>query len=49
MIEGTRWAVTGVGRFPWDFALPGLAFLAVMIFGGLIYFRHIEDVIIDVV
>ena len=34
---------------PWDFLIPGLCFLAVLLVSGLIYFRRIEDVIVDVV
>ena len=49
VIEGSRWAITGVGTFPWEYMVPGLAFLAFMILGGLVYFRRIEDVIIDVI
>jgi len=49
VIEMSRWAVTGVGKFPTGFVLPGIASLVVMIFTGLIYFRRIEDLIIDVV
>jgi len=49
VVEASRWAVTRVGAFPWDFVLPGTIFLFAMIFGGLIYFRRIEDVVIDVV
>jgi lipopolysaccharide transport system permease protein len=49
VIEGCRWAVTGRGTFPFDFLFPGIAFLVVMILGGLVYFRRIEDVVVDVV
>jgi lipopolysaccharide transport system permease protein len=49
VIEGSRWAVTGVGAFPWEYVGPGLIFLIVLIGTGLLYFRRIEDVIIDVV
>jgi len=49
VIEGSRWAVTGRGSFPFDFLVPGLIFLSVMILGGLVYFRRIEDVVVDVV
>ena len=49
VIEGSRWAVLGGGRFPWDLMLPGLAFLAVILVSGLVYFRRIEDVVVDVV
>ena len=27
-------------RFPWDIVLPGLGFLAVLLFSGLVYFRR---------
>jgi lipopolysaccharide transport system permease protein len=49
VIEGCRWAVTGAIAFPWDYFLPGMCFLAVLLFGGLVFFRRIEEVIIDVV
>lgn len=49
VIEGARWAVIGRGVFPWDFMWPGLAFLALLLGTGLLYFRRIEDVIVDVV
>jgi lipopolysaccharide transport system permease protein len=49
IIEMSRWAVTGVGKFPSEFILPGVITLFVGIFFGLIYFRRIEDLIIDVV
>jgi lipopolysaccharide transport system permease protein len=49
VIEACRWAVTGNGIFPWDFMVPGLVFLVVLLLSGLIYFRRIEDVIVDVV
>jgi lipopolysaccharide transport system permease protein len=49
VIEASRWAVTGVGKFPWDFVVSGLVFLVVMTLGGLIYFRRVEDLVIDVV
>jgi lipopolysaccharide transport system permease protein len=49
VIEGSRWAVLQRGDFPWELVLPGLAFVAVLTMGGLIFFRRIEDVIVDVV
>jgi lipopolysaccharide transport system permease protein len=49
VVEGSRWAVLGIDPFPWDFVLPGLGTVALLIITGLIYFRRMEDVIVDVV
>lgn len=49
VIEGCRWAVTGIGTFPWEYLLPGLGALVALMLGGLIYFKRIEEVLVDVV
>jgi lipopolysaccharide transport system permease protein len=49
VVEGSRWAVLGTNPFPWDFVLPGLGTVALLVLTGFIYFRRIEDVIVDVV
>lgn len=48
IIEGFRWAITGLGQFPWDVLPAGIVVAVVMLIGGVIYFRRIEDVIVDV-
>ncbi len=49
VIEGVRWAVTGAGAFPWDILPSSIAFAALLLVTGVIFFNRIEDVIIDVV
>jgi lipopolysaccharide transport system permease protein len=50
VIEGFRWAVTGKGAPP-DLLLLAASVTAVglILVGGLIYFRHMEDTVADVV
>ena len=49
IVEGARWAITGFGNFPTQLMWPGLAVTFLLLITGLVYFRRIEDVIVDVV
>jgi lipopolysaccharide transport system permease protein len=52
VIEGCRWAILGPAwghAFPTDLLGPGIAVACLLFVTGLIYFRRIEDVIVDVV
>jgi lipopolysaccharide transport system permease protein len=49
IVEGARWAITGFGEFPSQLMWPGLAVTFVLLVTGVVYFRRIEDVIVDVV
>jgi homopolymeric O-antigen transport system permease protein len=49
VVEASRWAITGRGGFPTQLMVPGLVVTFGLLVTGLIYFRRIEDVIVDVV
>lgn len=49
VIEGFRWALTGQGRPPDLLLLASTATVAVMLVGGLFYFRRMESTVADVV
>jgi lipopolysaccharide transport system permease protein len=49
VVAGFRWAVVGHEAFPWKFVLEGIVVIFALVLGGVIYFRRIEDIIIDVV
>lgn len=52
VVEGSRWAVLGDAwqrGFAFDLLWPGLAAALFVFVTGLIYFRRVEDVIVDVV
>jgi lipopolysaccharide transport system permease protein len=50
VIEGFRWAVTGKGAPPDGLLLvASVAAVGLIFVGGLIYFRHMEDTVADVV
>lgn len=49
VIEGFRWAIIGRGTFPTALLVPGMIVTAVLLLTGVVYFRRIEDVIVDVV
>jgi lipopolysaccharide transport system permease protein len=49
VVEASRWAITGYGEFPTRLMIPGLVVTFVLLITGVIYFRRIEDVIVDVV
>jgi lipopolysaccharide transport system permease protein len=48
VIEGSRWSVIG-GSFPTDLLGPGLIVMTALVVSGLVYFKRIEDTIVDVV
>lgn len=48
VIEGYRAAILG-GPIPWEFILPGIASTIVLFFSGLLYFRRMERVVVDVI
>ncbi len=49
VVEASRWAITGYGTFPTKLMVPGLVVTFLLLISGLVYFRRIEDVIVDVV
>ena len=49
VIEGFRWAVTGVGEPPGAMIYVSAAMVVVMLAGGLLYFRKMEGTVADVV
>ena len=49
VVEASRWAITGHGDFPTRLMTPGLVVTGLLLVTGLIYFRRLEDVIVDVV
>ena len=49
IVEASRWAIIGRGHFPFELVLPGLAVTALLLITGVIYFRRIEDVMVDLV
>lgn len=52
VVEGCRWAVLGDewGRtFPTELLWPAIAVATVLLLTGLVYFRRIEDIVVDVV
>jgi lipopolysaccharide transport system permease protein len=52
VIEGSRWAIMGEAwahGFPTDLLGPGIGVAVGLFVTGLIYFRRVEDVIVDVV
>jgi lipopolysaccharide transport system permease protein len=52
VIEGSRWAILGNAwehGFPTDLLAQGVGVAVLLVLTGLMYFRRIEDVIVDVV
>jgi len=49
VIEGFRWALTGTGLAPAPFCLASGCGVALVLLGGLFYFRRMEGSIVDVV
>jgi len=49
VVEGMRWAVLGNVAAPDREALASIAAVLLVLFGGLLYFRHVEDSFADVV
>jgi len=49
VIEGFRWALTGKGLAPAPFCLASGCGVALVLLGGLFYFRRMEGSIVDVV
>ena len=47
-VQGFRWAMVG-GAAPTAFLVPSLLSTLVMLIGGMIYFRRMEDTFADVV
>lgn len=48
VIQGFRWAIVG-GEPPWPLMPASLAVIAVLLAGGLMYFRRLEDSFADVI
>ena len=49
VIEGFRWAITGHGQPPGVMMLGSAAVVAILLFGGLVFFNKMETTIADVV
>jgi lipopolysaccharide transport system permease protein len=49
VIEGFRWALTGHGQSPGPLIAVSTGVVLILLIGGLIYFRKMEDTIADVV
>lgn len=49
VIEGFRWAITGHGQPPGVMMLASAAVVAMLLFGGLVFFNRMETTIADVV
>jgi lipopolysaccharide transport system permease protein len=49
VIEGFRWAITGQGAAPGGMIFVSASAVFVLLIGGLIYFRHMEGTVADVV
>lgn len=49
VVEGFRWAVTGVGAFPTTLVLMALGVATVLLVSGLYYFRRVESFFADVI
>jgi lipopolysaccharide transport system permease protein len=47
VIDGFRWALTGHGQPPGPMILVSAAMVAVLLIGGLIFFRHMEGDVTD--
>jgi lipopolysaccharide transport system permease protein len=48
VIQGCRWAVAGAAA-PWDLLPQSIAVVALLLAGGLVYFRRLEDSFADVI
>jgi lipopolysaccharide transport system permease protein len=48
VIEGYRATLLG-NPIPWEYILPGMGMLVIGLFGGLLYFRRMERVFVDVI
>jgi lipopolysaccharide transport system permease protein len=48
VIQGCRWAIAG-GEPPWPLLPMSLAVVAVLLAGGLVYFRRLEDSFADII
>lgn len=46
IVEGFRWALFGMGNFPWGMAVS-LSVVALLLVSGLAYFRRVEDTLAD--
>ena len=49
VIEGFRWALTGHGQGPGGLMAASAAAVAVVLFGGLVFFQRLEGTVTDVV
>lgn len=49
VVEGFRWALLGSGPAPWIAAAESLAVAGIVLLGGLLYFRRVEQFFADVI
>jgi lipopolysaccharide transport system permease protein len=49
VVEGFRWALLGSGPAPWMSAADSLAVTGIVLLGGLLYFRRVEQFFADVI
>ena len=49
VVEGFRWALLGTGKFPESLLLVTAVMVFFLLFGGLIYFKRMEDHFADVI
>jgi lipopolysaccharide transport system permease protein len=49
VIEGFRWAITGTAPAVGSVLLASFAGVVVLLFGGVLYFQHMETAIVDTV
>lgn len=48
VVEGFRACLLG-GDIPWDYIVPGIVMAAILLFSGLLYFKKMERVFVDVI
>jgi lipopolysaccharide transport system permease protein len=49
VVAGFRWAILGSSAPDWDLALPSMLVLALVFFGGVMYFRRTERTFADAI
>lgn len=49
VVEGFRWAVLGRGAAPWSAVAVSLSVAVVVLAGGVVYFRRVEQLFADVI